>query len=238
VSQAIRLSYMAEIWLILNDEPAPHLPPRPGPFLPASVRHRSDGWTPPRQARFLGMLAPPGSVAAAARAVGLTRQTAYRLRQRPGAESFARAWDRALGRVTAPSRKVTPAEVLRRATEDLLWPVVHRGHFKHVAVKHDTKALLRLLDGIARKHGVSLTAVATRWVMDQPHVAGAIVGARYADHLGDTLAVFGLQLDAQDHALLAPLLAAHPGPEGDTYTLERDKTGRHGRIMKYNLNKS
>ena len=73
---------------------------------------------------------------------------------------------------------------------------------------------------------------------DQPGVAAAIVGARYADHLGDTLAVFGLQLDAQDHALLEPLLAAHPGPEGDTYTLERDKTGRHGRIMKYNLNKS
>ena len=39
-------------------------------------------------------------------------------------------------------------------------------------------------------------------------------------------------------ALLEPLLAAHPGPEGDTYTLERDKTGRHGRIMKYNLNKA
>lgn len=119
--------------------------PRPGPFLPASVRHRSDGWTPQRQARFLGMLAQTGSVAAAARAVGLTRQTAYRLRQRPGAESFARAWDRALGHVTTPSRKVTPAEVLRRATEDLLWPVVHRGHFKQVAVKHDNKALLRLL---------------------------------------------------------------------------------------------
>jgi hypothetical protein len=33
-------------------------------------------------------------------------------------------------------------------------------------------------------------------------------------------------------------LAAHPGPDGDTYTLERDKAGRHGRIMKYNLNKS
>jgi hypothetical protein len=27
------------------------------------------------------------------------------------------------------------------------------------------------------------------------------------------------------------------GPQGDTYALERDRTGRHGRIMKYNLNK-
>jgi aryl-alcohol dehydrogenase-like predicted oxidoreductase len=98
--------------------------------------------------------------------------------------------------------------------------------------------LLQALRAIADRHGVRIATVATRWVLDQPGVAAAIVGARYADHLGDTLAVFGLQLDAQDHALLAPLLAAHPGPEGDTYTLERDKTGRHGRIMKYNLNKS
>ena len=32
------------------------------------------------------------------------------------------------------------------------------------------------------------------------------------------------------------ILAQQPGPEGDTYTLERDRTGRHGSIMKYNLN--
>jgi hypothetical protein len=69
-------------------------------------------------------------------------------------------------------------------------------------------------------------------------VAAAIVGARYADHLPQTLAVFeACGSTPQDHARLAPLLAA-PRPEGDTYTLERDKTGRHGRIMKYNLNKT
>ncbi len=98
--------------------------------------------------------------------------------------------------------------------------------------------LLQALQTIGRGHGCSIATVATRWVLDQPGVAAAIVGARYADHLPDTLAVFALQLDAQDHALLAPLLAAHPGPAGDTYALERDKSGRHGRIMKYNLNKT
>lgn len=91
---------------------------------------------------------------------------------------------------------------------------------------------------IADRHGVGIASVATRWVLDRPGVAAAIVGARYADHLRDTLSVFGLRLDAADHALLAPILAAHPGPEGDTYSLERDKAGRHGRIMKYNLNKT
>ena len=100
------------------------------------------------------------------------------------------------------------------------------------------QALLLVLEGIARKHGVSITAVATRWVLDQPHVAGAIIGARYAEHLPDNLRVFAFALDAEDHGLLAPLLAAAPGPAGDTYTLERDREGPHGRIMKYDLNKA
>jgi aryl-alcohol dehydrogenase-like predicted oxidoreductase len=98
--------------------------------------------------------------------------------------------------------------------------------------------LLGTLDGIARKHGVSVTAVATRWVLDRPHVAGAIVGARYAEHLSDNLAVFRFALDDEDRQAIAVVLARKTGPLGDTYALERDKEGRHGRIMKYNLNKS
>src|SRR3546814_12245485 len=37
-----------------------------------------------------------GSVGPAAKAVGMGRASAYRLRERPGAESFAAAWDRAI----------------------------------------------------------------------------------------------------------------------------------------------
>jgi aryl-alcohol dehydrogenase-like predicted oxidoreductase len=99
------------------------------------------------------------------------------------------------------------------------------------------QALLRLLDGIARKHGVSITAVATRWALDQPHVAAAIVGARYADHLPDNLAVFRFALDSDDRTAIADFLAEHPGPQGDFYALERDRDGPHGRIMKYELNR-
>lgn len=99
------------------------------------------------------------------------------------------------------------------------------------------QALLRAMRDIGRRHGVSLTAVATRWVLDQPHVAGAIIGARYAEHLPDNLTVFDVALDATDHAALDALLAQAPGPAGDTYTLERDRDGPHGRIMKYDLNR-
>jgi aryl-alcohol dehydrogenase-like predicted oxidoreductase len=100
------------------------------------------------------------------------------------------------------------------------------------------QALLRVLAVIADKHAASITAVATRWVLEQPHVAGAIVGARYAEHLAENLRVFAFALDAEDHAALAPLLAAAPGPAGDAFALERDREGPHGRIMKYDLNKS
>jgi len=99
------------------------------------------------------------------------------------------------------------------------------------------QALLRMLDGIARRHGASITAVATRWVLEQPHVAGAIVGARYAEHLADNLAVFRFALDDADRAAIDALLARHPGPQGDFYALERDRHGPHGRIMKYELNR-
>ena len=100
------------------------------------------------------------------------------------------------------------------------------------------QALLRAMKTIAERHGVALSSVAVRWVLDQPGVAAAIVGARYADKLASTLEVFTFQLTQADHALLEPLLAAAPGPAGEPYCLERDKTGRHGRIMKYELNKS
>ena len=98
--------------------------------------------------------------------------------------------------------------------------------------------LLQTLKSVADRHGVPLSTVAIRWVLDQPAVAAAIVGARYGNRIGDTLEVFRLRLDAGDRAAIDAVLADCPGPAGDTYTLERDKTGPHGRIMKYDLNKT
>ena len=47
-----------------------------------------------------------------------------------------------------------------------------------------------------------------------------------------------LALDDDDRAAIGAVLAERGGPVGDTYTLERDRTGRHGRIMKYDLNQA
>jgi len=98
------------------------------------------------------------------------------------------------------------------------------------------QALLALLDDIARAHGVGIGAVAMRWVLDQPAVGAVIAGARNREHLADTLAVETLVLTAHDRARLEAQLADQPVPPGDVYELERDRDGRHGRIMRYNLN--
>jgi hypothetical protein len=59
-------------------------------------RHRANGWTPTQQERFIVALSVMGSVGQAAKAVGMSRQSAYNLRERAGAEGFARSWDMAL----------------------------------------------------------------------------------------------------------------------------------------------
>lgn len=62
-------------------------------FTPVPLRARRDGWTVERQRRFVAALARAGCVGRAAAAAGMSRESAYRLRRRPGAESFAAAWD-------------------------------------------------------------------------------------------------------------------------------------------------
>ena len=59
----------------------------------ASCKTRRDGWTPERQLAFLGALTRTRSVTLAARAVGMSRESAYRLRGRREGALFAAAWD-------------------------------------------------------------------------------------------------------------------------------------------------
>ncbi|MDG2356412.1 MAG: aldo/keto reductase [Paracoccaceae bacterium] len=96
--------------------------------------------------------------------------------------------------------------------------------------------LLGVLKRIGDIHRVSLSSVAIRWVMEQPRVAATIVGARYACQLSKTLEVFKFKLTSQDKAAIAMLLDKASGPLGPVYGLESDRSSRHGRIMKYNLN--
>lgn len=81
--------------------------------LPVPLNRRHDGWTPARQWAFVEALAETLSVTRAAARVGMSVQSAYRLRHRVEAVDFRRAWDAAL------------AEGWRRVEETALERVVH-----------------------------------------------------------------------------------------------------------------
>ncbi len=136
------------------------------PFHAVPVRLRADGWTPVRQAEFIGHLAATRSVSAAARAVSMGRESAYRLRARAGAAGFAAAWDVCLARgglqaggsqagmaraveaartALRPARKVT-IQQLEWRIETGIWTVLLRGGcYVGARRKPDNSALLALL---------------------------------------------------------------------------------------------
>ena len=72
--------------------PAPKVPD----FEPAPTRKRHAGWTAERQRKFIERLALTGNAGDACASVGVASSSAYRLRNKAGAQSFARAWDAAL----------------------------------------------------------------------------------------------------------------------------------------------
>jgi len=97
--------------------------------------------------------------------------------------------------------------------------------------------LLRTLRHIADKHSCDIATVASRAMLQRDAVAAVIVGATNASHLDSNARIGAIELDSADLAAIAAVTARHVGPDGDVFTLERDRQGRHGRIMKYDLNK-
>jgi aryl-alcohol dehydrogenase-like predicted oxidoreductase/enamine deaminase RidA (YjgF/YER057c/UK114 family) len=82
------------------------------------------------------------------------------------------------------------------------------------------QALQGVLQGaraIGTKHGVSVSHVASRWVLDLPAVAAIIVGARLgeSEHRNDNLKVFDFALDEQDQALLVATFNGTRRIQGD-----------------------
>jgi len=96
--------------------------------------------------------------------------------------------------------------------------------------------LVAVLGQIAAKHGTAIATIASRAILDRQQVAAAIVGATSTAHLDAHSQVGALRLDAEDLRSIAAVTERRRGPSGDVYALERDRTGRHGRIMKYELN--
>jgi aryl-alcohol dehydrogenase-like predicted oxidoreductase/enamine deaminase RidA (YjgF/YER057c/UK114 family) len=103
------------------------------------------------------------------------------------------------------------------------WSLMKYARFMQAAGGWD--ALQRVLDAcatIASKHRVSITNVATRYILDFPHVAAVIIGARLGErtHLEDNARLSALRLDDDDRRTLRDALVtltAIPGDCGDEY---------------------
>ena len=102
---------------------------------------RGPRWTRARQVDFLVALAETHSVAEAARRVGMSRQSAYRRRQRLREQPFGRAWDAAY----ASARHSLYRAALERAIEGVEVPHFAGGELVGTSRKFDERLTLALL---------------------------------------------------------------------------------------------
>jgi aryl-alcohol dehydrogenase-like predicted oxidoreductase len=82
--------------------------------------------------------------------------------------------------------------------------------------------LLFVVDRVAKKHNVSVANVACRYILEQPMVAGIIIGARLGEreHIQDNLRLFQFSLDDWSLSEIGGALAKLrpiPGDCGDEY---------------------
>ncbi|WP_026621884.1 aryl-alcohol dehydrogenase-like predicted oxidoreductase (plasmid) [Ensifer sp. WSM1721] len=75
---------------------------------------------------------------------------------------------------------------------------------------------------IADRQGIDIATVASAAILERQGVAAVTVGVRNRSHLISNVAISGLALTAQDHDLIAGVLAETRPLEGDVYGLERD----------------
>lgn len=111
-------------------------------FVAVPVRARHDGWTKVRQYGFILRLALGGCVTLAAKGVGKTKASAYRLRARADAASFAAAWDKALSWGRGRSVDIG----LERALYGEQVPVMYRGRRVATRTRFDNRLLIAVLN--------------------------------------------------------------------------------------------
>jgi hypothetical protein len=126
---------------------------------------RSDGFTPDRQCVFLEALARCGVAADACRAAGISRDTAYNLRNGAGGAAFALGWNAAV----LISRGRLADELQSRALNGVVEKIYRNGELWGERHRHDNRlamAVLARLDRQAEGLGegaIPARAVAQEW---------------------------------------------------------------------------
>lgn len=127
-----------DLWLTPEGVPVPRFTPWAG------RNHNPRGWTPARQLGFIRALTRCGSARAAAAAVGKSVRSAYLLRDKPGAASFAAAWDQA----AIAGRRNAVDSAIDRALHGERVPFFRRGRYAGTRLKHHDRLLIGVLNAI------------------------------------------------------------------------------------------
>lgn len=98
--------------------------------------------------------------------------------------------------------------------------------------------LLGALNDIALELNTSVSGVALAWVLGQRNVGGVICSMRSIKHAQDNLHSLNIHLSQAHIDKLDRIISSSPWQAGEVYDLERDRGGRHGSIMNYNLSDS
>jgi enamine deaminase RidA (YjgF/YER057c/UK114 family) len=103
------------------------------------------------------------------------------------------------------------------------WSMMKYGRFLRLAGGWSAlQRVLKAVASVAARHGVSIANVASRYILNQPGVAGVIIGARLGEreHIVDTLRLFSLVLTDEDRVEIRNALTTlqpMPGDCGEEY---------------------
>jgi aryl-alcohol dehydrogenase-like predicted oxidoreductase len=116
-----------------------------------------------------------------------------------------------------------------------------RSQVKYLQVIEDSlgwdgyQELLLVLDQIAKRHGVSISHVASKYILDQEGVGAAIVGIRNSRHVVSNTKIFEFDLDKEEMEKIKNLIEQYQILDGEPFELERTVGSKYRNIMKMNL---
>lgn len=117
-----------------------------------------------------------------------------------------------------------------------------RSQVKYLQVIEDSlgwdgyQELLKLLKEIADKHGVGISHVATRFILQQKAVAAAVIGVRNSRHVDDNSKIFSFTLTEEELNSLREFIDQYPVLPGEPFELERTIGSKYRNIMHMNIN--
>ena len=157
-------------------------------------RRRRVGWDEQRQQVFVALLARVPSVGRAAKAVGMTARSAYKLLDKPGADEFARAWDQALSH---GMDRLRGGSFERAMTGGDFVPVYRRGKLVRIEHRPNDRLAIALLSGRTKDVDDYRRGAQTRWrqkrewaALDASYAATAEAEARAREDYARSLEEF------------------------------------------------